>query len=115
MDIYKQKLEEEKKTLLQELMSLGKKDPVSGDWEAVPQAFEAGEADPNTNADRFEDFEEKSALVAPLEAKLDQVEHALARIEAGTFGICRVCGNEIEEARLTANPSAETCIAHVNE
>ncbi len=111
---YQAKLEEEKKTLVQELTKLGKKDPETGEWEAAPQAFEEGEADPNTNADRFEDFEERSALVTTLQARLDDVEHALARIESGDFGKCEVCGNDIEEARLEANPSAQTCMAHMN-
>jgi RNA polymerase-binding transcription factor DksA len=35
-------------------------------------------------------------------------------MEEGKYGICKVCGEEIEEARLEANPAAETCKAHLN-
>jgi len=35
-----------------------------------------------------------------------EVDSALARIEAGAYGICRICGEAIEEARLHANPAA---------
>lgn len=110
---YKQKLEEEKAALMAELGSLGKRDAKSHEWEATIEEAGTENADMNSSADRFEDFEEKSALITPLEAKLTQVENALGRIEKGTFGKCRVCHAPIEEARLNANPAAETCIAHL--
>ncbi len=112
---HKHKLEEEKKKLIAELGNLGKRDPESGDWEAKPEEFDQSDADDNTRADRFEDFEEKSALLNELEARLTQVSAALERIETGTYGRCRVCGNPIEDGRLDANPAADTCVAHMNE
>lgn len=111
----KQKLEAEKSALTEELAKLGNRDPKSHDWEASPDTSDLLSADPNTSADRFEDFEEKSALIVPLEARLAQVENALAKIAAGTYGKCRVCGEAIEEARLEANPAAETCMKHIEE
>ena len=41
---------------------------------------------------------------------LEQVEHALARIEEGTYGTCERCGKPIGEERLRARPSAVLCI-----
>lgn len=41
---------------------------------------------------------------------LADVDAALARIEAGTYGLCRVCGREIGEERLEAVPTAILCI-----
>jgi DnaK suppressor protein len=41
---------------------------------------------------------------------LDQVEHALVRIEEGTYGSCESCGKTIEAARLKALPYAALCI-----
>ena len=40
-------------------------------------------------------------------------EHAaaLARLDAGTYGICERCGGPISPARLAARPAAATCIA----
>lgn len=110
-DTYKQKLEEEKTTLRMELGKLGNSD--DGQWEARPEKADPSEMDPNSQADRFEDFEEKSATIVPLEARLGEVEAALARIENGTFGKCSVCGGPIEEERLNANPAATTCMAHL--
>jgi RNA polymerase-binding protein DksA len=42
--------------------------------------------------------------------QLRQVEKALARIEAGEYGRCEVCGKEIPTERLEAVPSATLCI-----
>jgi DnaK suppressor protein len=41
---------------------------------------------------------------------LGDIDAALARIEAGTYGICPVCGRPIGEERLEALPWASLCI-----
>jgi DnaK suppressor protein len=41
---------------------------------------------------------------------LQAIEEALARIEKGTYGICRDCGEPIAEARLRAIPWTRVCI-----
>ncbi len=41
---------------------------------------------------------------------LREVEAALARIDAGTFGVCEDCGAEIRKPRLSFNPSVRTCL-----
>ena len=43
-------------------------------------------------------------------AELRQIDAALARIEAGTYGTCVRCGNDIAEARLLALPATPLCI-----
>ncbi len=42
--------------------------------------------------------------------QLEDIEAALARIDAGTYGICAACGEEIPKARLDAVPWAILCI-----
>jgi RNA polymerase-binding transcription factor len=42
--------------------------------------------------------------------QLRQVEEALERLEAGTYGACRNCGRPIVKERLEAIPWAQTCI-----
>ena len=39
-----------------------------------------------------------------------QVEHAIARLAAGTYGVCESCGNSIAKARLQALPHATLCV-----
>lgn len=41
---------------------------------------------------------------------LVQVERALGRLEAGTYGRCEECGNAIPKARLQAFPRATLCV-----
>lgn len=41
---------------------------------------------------------------------LADVEHALARIDEGSYGICEACGAEIPVERLRAVPAARLCV-----
>jgi DnaK suppressor protein len=41
---------------------------------------------------------------------LQAIEEALERIEKGTYGVCRDCGEPIAEARLNAIPWTRMCI-----
>ena len=41
---------------------------------------------------------------------LEQGERALARIDAGTYGVCESCGQAIGKARLLAFPRATLCV-----
>jgi RNA polymerase-binding transcription factor DksA len=41
---------------------------------------------------------------------LNEIDAALKRIEAGTYGICTVCDKEIAPERLEAYPSASLCM-----
>jgi DnaK suppressor protein len=41
---------------------------------------------------------------------LQAIEEALYRIEKGTFGVCRDCGEPIADARLNAIPWTRVCI-----
>ncbi len=109
----KKKLEEEKRVLTEELTSLGRKDPEGGEWAARVENV-VMEADSNDLADRFEDYEEKNSVLPTLEKHLSDVNAALKKMEAGTYGTCEVCGAPIEPERLEANPSAPTCMAHMN-
>ena len=51
-----------------------------------------------------------AAVHDQLEWLLSEVEHALAKLEQGTYGICEVCGKEIPFARLEILPTARFCI-----
>jgi DnaK suppressor protein len=53
-----------------------------------------------------------SSLVEGARAHLAEVEAAIARWGAGSYGRCEVCGEPIPAARLEARPTARTCVAH---
>ena len=46
------------------------------------------------------------------ESTLADVEHAVARLDAGTWGTCERCGVPLGEAVLAAAPAARTCAGH---
>lgn len=45
-----------------------------------------------------------------MKVKLASIERALSRLQSGTYGICQICGKEIDYARINALPWAEQCI-----
>ncbi len=47
--------------------------------------------------------------------EIDEIDAALARIEAGTYGRCAVDGKEIDPARLEALPYTRLCAIHAGE
>ena len=73
-------------------------------------ATEAGDDEADTSSKLFE-REHELALSNNTRELLEQTEHALARIEAGTYGVCESCGKPIGKARLQAFPRATLCVA----
>jgi RNA polymerase-binding transcription factor DksA len=114
---YNKILEDERKILLGELQSLGiQKDQRNpDDWQARPDNLNTLESDSNEVSDKIESYENNNALVNDLEQRLMEVDIALEKIKKGNFGICEICGKEIESDRLEANPAARTCKEHINK
>ena len=54
---------------------------------------------------------EVEALSGQLNETLQDIEDALAKFDAGTYGRCESCGQPIPEARLEAMPAARLCIS----
>ncbi|WP_228977782.1 TraR/DksA C4-type zinc finger protein [Streptomyces sp. DH12] len=54
--------------------------------------------------------EHEMALAANARATLEQSRHALQRLDAGTYGLCEVCGKPIGKARMQAFPRATLCV-----
>ncbi|MCU1496923.1 MAG: regulatory protein DksA/TraR family [Acidimicrobiales bacterium] len=55
---------------------------------------------------------ENLTLAAQFREQLTEVEAAMARLDAGTYGRCETCDEPIGEARLEAMPAARFCIRH---
>jgi DnaK suppressor protein len=77
------------------------------------------EASRSSNADDEHDPEgstiayERAQLTAVLDAArrhLADIDDALGRLDAGTYGMCEVCGGPIPVARLEVRPFARTCV-----
>jgi RNA polymerase-binding transcription factor DksA len=110
----KEKLEEERDMLLDQMKDIGKLNTDTGEWEATPEEVDTSEADPNEMADRFEDFESRSSMIRALEPRLANILKALKNINKESFGKCEICKKDIEIDRLEANPAAKTCKKHLN-
>jgi len=72
-------------------------------------------ADENEAADRTEEVHIDSIVLDELETRYRLVRHALRKIETGTYGLCELCSGPIETDRLSANPAARTCKAHLGQ
>ena len=51
------------------------------------------------------------ALSAQAQAAVEEIDRALEKIAAGTYGLCEQCGQPIPKARLRALPYAALCVA----
>ena len=83
------------------------------DQGADPDADEVAFIDDAGFSDRSHSTEERSRLLSvakALRSNLRDVERALAKMDAGTYGTCERCGNPISRERLEALPWAVLCI-----
>jgi DnaK suppressor protein len=88
----------------------GERDRVRGqlrELHADDDSFDDGFADTSqVTAERGE----IEALASSLSDSLREIDDALAKLDAGTYGECEECGGAISEARLEAMPAARLCI-----
>ena len=67
------------------------------------------EHDPEGHTIAFE-RSQVEALVRQAEHRLAEIDAALGRLEAGSYGTCARCGRAIPAERLEARPTAGTCV-----
>ncbi len=108
MDPVRRRLDEERQLALARLASL------TADHDSVVAASldtnADDEHDPEGHTIAFE-RSQIGALVKQVRRHLSEVDAALARIDAGSYGACEGCGRSIGEARLEALPAARSCIS----
>ncbi|HEX3426566.1 MAG TPA: TraR/DksA C4-type zinc finger protein [Acidimicrobiales bacterium] len=71
------------------------------------QFDEEGGEGGTSNVDRELDL----VLSAQARGAVVEIDRALAKIDAGTYGVCEQCGQPIPQARLKALPYAALCVA----
>lgn len=111
LENFKQKLLEEKEILTEEITALGVMRVSKEDYQVKAETG-VDTAEDMALADMFEVEQTKDAVLDQLENRLMDVERALTKMANGVYGICEVSGEQIEEARLQANPAARTNIAN---
>lgn len=105
MTPFQQQLLEQRAAILAQLAE--QRGGAMGRVEAAAEHFHPGE-----------DSRAQAATERTLEFAIEDREHehlnaiasALERMEAGTYGECIDCGEEIAEARLKATPEAARCV-----
>ena len=94
--------------------------PAAGgsQWEPVRARLEAQRADCVRErelalADTVQSLPDDVAVTraATLQRTIEDIDAALARIAAGTYGRCVHCGTDIPEERLELRPFATGCVA----
>jgi RNA polymerase-binding transcription factor DksA len=55
------------------------------------------------------ELEKEQSILISVQGGLDDVERAFARLDAGTYGRCEICGKAISDERLEARPAARYC------
>ena len=56
------------------------------------------------------ELEKRLALERRIKDQLAALEHALLKLDKGTYGLCDNCGQPIDPARLEALPEASLCM-----
>jgi RNA polymerase-binding transcription factor len=105
VDRLRERLETERGELRKQLDDLGARRDAEGieDPELDEGFADAGQA----AAERANLL----TLVRSLRDTLRDVEQALARMDAGTYGTCERCGQPIDEERLEALPAVRLCMS----
>jgi DnaK suppressor protein len=112
----KRELNEFKKRLLEEREELKRQAS-----EIEESSFSGGQSDVTGDIASFDEefadagtatFERERDLSLSNNIKdlLEKIDHALRRIDEGTYGLCEKCGRPIEKARIKALPYATLCI-----
>ena len=94
--------------------ALAQIDALTREFDEVVAASRSSNADDEHDPEGATIAFERQQVVALLEQarqRLSDVEAALARRAAGTYGSCENCGRPISPERLAARPAARTCIA----
>ncbi len=102
------KLEASKRRLEHMVLTFGEDghrplaDSVGGVIASIPEDVDLAQA--------LSDRETSDILVHLLDENRAQVEHALARVKEGAYGLCEDCGQRIPTERLRYQPAATRCV-----
>lgn len=106
----KKLLEEERTVITAELEHIAKPNPaIKDDWIAQKREVDAS-ATLDEQAQSVTNWEQRRAIEQDLELRLKEIDLALEKINAGTYGTCVTCHEPIQERRLEAMPVSIRCI-----
>jgi DnaK suppressor protein len=106
---YRERLLEERARLTNAIEFLVHENPGSL-WDELGENATAGENHLGDTASATFDRELDQGLEEGAQQTIQAIDDALGKIDAGTYGVCELCGNPIGEQRLQAIPWARLCI-----
>ncbi|MQY81690.1 MAG: molecular chaperone DnaK [Dehalococcoidia bacterium] len=104
-NVIRSRLEQERKQLTEELEQRSDSTHLTERRDGSP--FGKIEEEANGAAD----LEKRVALQSRIRDTLVQLEHALQKLDEGTYGLCDSCEQPINPARLEALPLATLCVS----
>ena len=99
------RLESEKKRIEDELATLASSRSTDDRREGSPFGKREEEATESM------ELEKRLALESRLNSLLNEVQRALHKLDAGTYGYCDMCNTAIDPARMEALPQAILCLS----
>ena len=103
-NVIRSRLEQERKQLTKELKRLNDSNHLTEKRDGNP--FGKLEEEATSAAE----LEKRVALQSRIMDTLVQIEHALQKLNEGTYGLCDSCEQPINPARLEALPLAVLCV-----
>ena len=107
-DFFKKLLRDKRKEIVDIIEQLREMSQIKNneDTDMPKNSFNAGEE----GGDAL-DREQSFFMISRELRYLNQIDNALAAIDKGTYGICKVCGKDISRERLEAVPTTNVCVA----
>ena len=100
------RLEDEQKRLRDELTQLETTAPQPTEARREGSPFGKREEE----ATESSELEKRLAMEKRIGGAMAEIEHALRKLDEGTYGLCDSCGKPISPDRLEALPQASLCI-----
>ena len=100
------RLEDEQKRLRDELTQLETTAPQPTEARREGSPFGKREEE----ATESSELEKRLAMEKRIGGAMAEIEHALRKLDEGTYGLCDSCGKKISPDRLEALPQASLCI-----
>ena len=94
--------------------SLGTKQQISGGGTMATTEISYLRSELELRRQRLLEVADSQASDASVRQLLDSVDAALARLNAGTYGICEHCHDTIEADRLLCDPLIRFCLDHLS-
>jgi RNA polymerase-binding transcription factor DksA len=104
LDTLRVKLEAQKTEISQHIHELGQDDPFQDPDHSIDNAAIDTDVREQIGHDTVE------AEVKELKERLEDIVHALQKMNKGTYGVCEKCAGDINPARLALVPEARKCM-----